>query len=104
MAAMQIASQTQGSEKTPVSRPAGFSGAAIAEIETLVPKLMRQAHVPGVSMAIVRDGKLAWRRGFGVKDAASNEPVDDQTVFEAVKSMLGQSNKRLVKESFAAFD
>lgn len=83
MAAVQIISQAQGSEKPPVSRPADFSDAAIAEIETLVPKLMRQAHVPGVSMAIVRDGKLAWRRGFGVKDAASNEPVDDQTVFEA---------------------
>lgn len=83
MAVMQIASQGQGGEKPPVSRPAGFSDATIAQIETLVPEVMRDAHVPGVSMAIVRDGKLVWRRGFGVKDAASNEPVDDQTVFEA---------------------
>jgi ADP-heptose:LPS heptosyltransferase len=30
--------------------------------------------------------------------------LDDQTVFEAVKSMLGQSNKPQVKESFALLD
>jgi ADP-heptose:LPS heptosyltransferase len=37
-------------------------------------------------------------------DIACMKKLDDQTVFEAVKSMLGQRNKRLVKESFAAFD
>jgi ADP-heptose:LPS heptosyltransferase len=37
-------------------------------------------------------------------DIACMKKLDEQTVFEAVKSMLGQSNKRLVKESFAEFD
>ena len=83
MAVMQIASRVQGNDKPPVSRPAGFSDKTLANIEDLVPKLMRNAHVPGVSMSVVREGKLVWQRGFGVKDAASNEPVDDQTVFEA---------------------
>jgi len=35
---------------------------------------------------------------------ACMKKLEDKTVFEAVKSMLGQSNKRLVKESVAAFD
>jgi ADP-heptose:LPS heptosyltransferase len=35
---------------------------------------------------------------------ACMKKLDEQTVFEAVKSMLGQSNKRPVKASFAAFD
>lgn len=39
--------------------------------------------VPGLSMGIVKDAQLRWRRGFGVKDAASKKPVDDDTVFEA---------------------
>src|SRR5688572_28536993 len=27
--------------------------------------------------------KLVWTRGFGVKDSASGEPVDNNTLFEA---------------------
>ena len=44
---------------------------------------MEEAKVPGLSIAIIKDAKLDWRRGFGVKDAASRKPVDDDTVFEA---------------------
>jgi CubicO group peptidase (beta-lactamase class C family) len=55
----------------------------VGELEKLIPRLMEESVVPGVSMAIVRDGKLLWRRGFGVKDSFTREPVDDDTVFEA---------------------
>jgi len=39
--------------------------------------------MPAVSIAIVRDGQLAWRRAFGVKDTGTNEPVDVDSVFAA---------------------
>lgn len=54
-----------------------------AELEALIPKAMAQAKVPGVSLALIDDGKLIWRRAFGVKDAALQEPVDHETCFEA---------------------
>ncbi|MBL8267169.1 serine hydrolase domain-containing protein [Steroidobacter sp.] len=38
-------------------------------------------HVPGVSIAVIRDGKLAWVKTYGVKRAGSNEAIDAQTVF-----------------------
>jgi CubicO group peptidase (beta-lactamase class C family) len=44
---------------------------------------MDEAVVPGLAIAIIEDGTLAWHRGFGVKDKASNEPVDSETVFSA---------------------
>jgi len=44
---------------------------------------MEEFVVPGLSIALVRNAKLVWRRGFGVKDANSREPVDHDTVFEA---------------------
>jgi CubicO group peptidase (beta-lactamase class C family) len=59
------------------------SKALIADLEKQIPKLMEEAKVPGLSIAIIKDGKLLWRRGFGVKDSASKEPVDNDTVFEA---------------------
>ena len=55
----------------------------IADLERLIPKLMEEAIVPGLSIALIQDGKLLWRQGFGVKDSASKEAVDDDTVFEA---------------------
>jgi CubicO group peptidase (beta-lactamase class C family) len=53
------------------------------EIESLIPKLMQGAKVPGFSIAVVRNGQLSWSKGFGVKDIKSKEPVNSETIFEA---------------------
>lgn len=55
----------------------------LAELEKQIPVLMADANTPGLSIAIIRDAKVLWRRGFGVRDTASREPVDDDTTFEA---------------------
>lgn len=58
-------------------------GALIADLENQIPKWMQEGKVPGVSIAVIKDAKLAWRGGFGFADSASREPVDVNTVFEA---------------------
>src|SRR5215471_2846444 len=55
----------------------------IAKLEQRVPQLMKDGDVPGLSIALLRDGELIWRHGFGVKNTKTNEPVTDDTVFEA---------------------
>jgi CubicO group peptidase (beta-lactamase class C family) len=55
----------------------------IAELEKEIPRTMEDTRVPGMSIAIVRDAQLLWRRGFGVMRTGSNERVDNDTVFEA---------------------
>lgn len=37
--------------------------------------------VPGLSVVIVKDGKTEWMKGYGVKDIASGQPVDQNTLF-----------------------
>jgi CubicO group peptidase (beta-lactamase class C family) len=44
---------------------------------------MSRAVVPGVAIAVVKDGRVVWHREFGVRDASSGAPVDEHTVFEA---------------------
>ena len=44
---------------------------------------MADSHVPGLSIAVIDDGKIAWARGFGVREAGTNEPVTTSTLFEA---------------------
>lgn len=43
----------------------------------------RMAHykVPGVSIAVIRDGRIAWARGYGVLQAGKPERVDAATLF-----------------------
>jgi CubicO group peptidase (beta-lactamase class C family) len=38
-------------------------------------------NIPGVVVVIVKDGKIAYLKGFGVKVAGKNEPVDEHTPF-----------------------
>lgn len=70
-------------ETKPVEGKDSVSSATVAALERLIPELMEEGRVPGVSMALIDGGKVIWRRGFGVKDAKSREEVDDDTVFEA---------------------
>jgi CubicO group peptidase (beta-lactamase class C family) len=44
---------------------------------------MGKAIVPGVAIALVKDGAVVWHRAFGVRDADSRQPVDERTVFAA---------------------
>lgn len=37
--------------------------------------------VPGLSIALIRNGKIAWAQGYGVLQAGGNEPVNAETVF-----------------------
>jgi CubicO group peptidase (beta-lactamase class C family) len=60
--------------------------ALLADLEIRISQLMRDGNVPGLSIAVIRNAKLFWRRGFGVKDIATNEPVDNDTVFEAAST------------------
>lgn len=65
-------------------QPLGYSnGQIIDELTKLIPQLMQESAVPGASIAVVADGKLLWRKGFGVKNAETKEPVGVDTVFEA---------------------
>ncbi len=56
---------------------------AIGAFEKQFPALMEAKNVPGASVAIFRNDKIAWRRGFGVKEASSRAAVDVNTIFEA---------------------
>jgi CubicO group peptidase (beta-lactamase class C family) len=39
--------------------------------------------VPGVSIALINNGKVEWVRAYGVRDAKTKEPVTTDTLFQA---------------------
>ena len=66
------------------SRPqATLNNAAVTRLEQTIPHLMTEADIPGLSIAVIRDSKMIWTRGFGVTNAETKARVTDNTVFEA---------------------
>lgn len=63
----------------------GASNAHTAFIEARLPLAARMAalEVPGVSVAVVRDGQIDWARGWGVRDVETCAPVTADTRFQA---------------------
>ncbi len=55
----------------------------VSELERSIPALMDSGDVTGLAIALVADGEVVWSRGFGTRNAATGEPVDEHTVFEA---------------------
>ena len=55
----------------------------ITDLEQQIPRLMQESAVPGASVAIIKDAKLFWRRGFGTTGNTSKQRVDPNTVFAA---------------------
>lgn len=52
------------------------------ETSTLA-ELMREHKVPGVSIAVVRHGRIEWARGFGLADVETGRAVTTRTLFQA---------------------
>jgi CubicO group peptidase (beta-lactamase class C family) len=63
---------------------AGLSGpvAVSGEPAMKLTDRMRDLHIPGVSIAVIHDGNVAWARGFGLT-AIGGPPVTPNTLFQA---------------------
>ncbi len=65
--------------RTPASSVPG--PASVDALERTVPELMRKDNVPGLSLALIRNGRMDCAKSFGVKDG--DAPVTNGTTFEA---------------------
>ncbi|GLR18706.1 serine hydrolase domain-containing protein [Portibacter lacus] len=45
--------------------------------------LMKEFNVPGLSVAVIKNGKLHWTKGYGVSNTNTIQPVDENTLFQA---------------------
>src|SRR5262245_21578016 len=50
---------------------------------TDVGQLISEAQVPGLSMAVIRDGSIETLATAGVRNARDGAPIDEQTIFDA---------------------
>ncbi len=51
------------------------------EIDSLVEKTLKTFDVPGIAVAVVKDGKIIHAKGYGVRSLNTKQKVDENTLF-----------------------
>ncbi len=72
-----------------------------------LPDRMDHYRVPGVSLAVLEEGRIAWVGSYGVTDAVTLEPVTPETLFQAAsisKPVAAIAALRLVQDGILELD
>lgn len=98
------------SAQSPARVPAPVAASAASATYNLdadVTRVMKTFDVPGIAIAIVKDGKVVATRGFGVRKLGQPAPVDANTLFEVAsnsKAFTAAALAMLVDEGKLAWD
>jgi CubicO group peptidase (beta-lactamase class C family) len=73
--------------------PPGRIDMALSALDSLAQRLLDTSRIPGVAIAVVWNGKVAYAKGFGVRKVGAPERVDADTVFQiaSMSKSLGAS-------------
>jgi CubicO group peptidase (beta-lactamase class C family) len=66
------------------------------EIDTYVDRAMKTFDVPGFALSIVKDGKVVYAKGYGVRRLGGSAAVDEQTLF-----FIGSTTKAFTAAALA---
>ena len=68
-------------------------------LDSYIIKGIQDWTVPGLSIVIVKDGKVVWMKGYGVRDIDTKKPVDENTLF-----MIASNTKLFTGSSLAMLE
>jgi CubicO group peptidase (beta-lactamase class C family) len=77
------------------------------ELRSTLKARMEHYKVPGISIAVIRNYKVEWARGYGFADVEEKRPVTTQTLFQAAsisKSLNAVGVLKLVEQNKLSLD
>jgi CubicO group peptidase (beta-lactamase class C family) len=89
------------------ARPVYAQSGAPPDLDAYVERVLKTFAVPGISVAIVKDGKLVVAKGYGVKKIGEPAAVDENTLFgigSNTKAFTSAALATLVDEGKIAWD
>jgi CubicO group peptidase (beta-lactamase class C family) len=89
------------------SAAAAAASSRLAHLDTDVERVMKLFDVPGIAIAVVKDGQVLAARGFGVRKLGAPDKVDGKTLFEVAsnsKAFTAAALAMLVDEGKLAWD
>ncbi|MFC0776246.1 serine hydrolase [Terrimonas alba] len=60
-----------------------FSAANAEEVDRFITTYQKYYGIPGVSLALIKDGKMVYHKTYGVRNTMTGDKVDETTLFEA---------------------
>jgi CubicO group peptidase (beta-lactamase class C family) len=98
-------------DPSPAAMMARIENAQVPDRQGLDGKTLRQVmerfHVPGVSVAVIKDFAIHWAKGYGVADVESGAAVENNTLFQAAsisKPVAAMAVVRAVQDGRFALD
>ena len=79
----------------------------LKQLDAYYAKALKDWDVPGMSIAIVKDGKVVFAKGYGVKEAGKSDAVDANTLYAIAsnsKAFTSTAMAMLAKEGKLSFD
>ena len=115
IACLAVLFSCSGEPTTPVETPPDqqeipITGAQVPGMESFdqsVRSLMQKYNIPGGAVAVVRDGKLFYARGFGYADVENKTPVQPDALFRIAsvsKPITSAAIMKLVEEGKLGLD
>ena len=68
-------------------------------LDNYVAKGLKEWQIPGVSVCVVKNGKVLVMKGYGVREMGANDKVDENTLF-----MIGSNTKAFTATALAILD
>ena len=65
----------------PYPHPQTLDDKAIEKAHAMAGELVHKMDIPGLSVAVARNGQVVWSEGFGLADVEQNVPVTPETLF-----------------------
>ena len=75
-----ITSKEEFTHQLPVKNPVLDN--FVFEFDRMTSDLFASSRVPGAAIAIVKEGRVIYQKGMGVKNGIDREPIDTHTVFK----------------------
>lgn len=72
-----------------------------------IEELMAEYGVPGIQVAVIKDFRVQWEKGYGIADVETGAPVDAETMFQAAsisKPVTAMATLKAVQDGLFTLD
>ena len=84
-----------------------FAQQESAKLDAMIQKGIKDWNIPGLAAIVVHKGDVVFQKSYGIKDIDSNDPVDENTLFNmgsTTKAVVALSIGMLVDEGKVKWD
>ena len=107
LALLAVPTWSQTTKNIPERHPVLSQDEILANIEKTVAQVMQDWKIPGMGVALYKDGQILLCKGYGVKNYETGAPVDEHTIFQigsVSKSFTAAIIAQLVDEGLLSWD